>query len=60
MGFKYIPLLFIGLAMTAWGLPAAYRIRSPWHIVAALTALTGVVVALFGVLLLTVPNFFSR
>jgi hypothetical protein len=60
MGFKYIPLLFIGLAMTAWALPASYRLRSPWHIFAALAALAGVIVALFGVLLLSVPNFFSR
>lgn len=60
MGFKYIPLLFVGLAMTAWALPAAYRLRSPWRIFAALAALVGVIATLFGVLLVTVPNFFSR
>jgi len=60
MDYKYIPLLFVGLAMTAWALPAAYRIRSPWRVLAALAALAGVIATLFGVLLLTVPNFFSR
>ena len=60
MNYKYIPLLFVGLAMTAWALPAAYRLRSPWRVLAALAALAGVIATLFGVLLLTVPNFFSR
>jgi len=60
MDYKYIPLLFVGLAMTAWALPAAYRLRSPWRVLAALAALAGVIATLFGVLLLTVPNFFSR
>jgi len=60
MAFKYIPLIIIGLAMTAWALPAAYRLRSPWRVLAALAALAGVIATLFGVLLLTVPNFFSR
>lgn len=60
MGLKYIPLILIGLAMTTWALPASYRLRSPWHILAALAALSGVIVTLFGVLLLAVPNFFSR
>jgi hypothetical protein len=60
MGFKFIPLIIAGLAATAWGLPAAYRLRSPWHILAALAALAGVLATLMGTLLLTVPHFFSR
>jgi len=59
MALKYLPLIIIGLALTAWALPAAYRLSSPWRILAALAALAGVIVTLFGVLLLTVPNFFS-
>jgi hypothetical protein len=59
MGFSYIPLIFIGLAITAWALPASYRISSPWRILAALAALAGVIVSLFGVLLFSVPKFFS-
>lgn len=60
MGFKYIPLIIAGLAMTAWGMPAAYRLRAPWHVLAALAALAGVLATLAGTLLLTVPNFFAR
>jgi len=60
MSVKYIPLIIAGLAVTAWGLPAAYRLRAPWHILAALAALAGVIATLAGTLMLTVPNFFSR
>ena len=60
MGYRYIPLIIAGLAVTAWALPASYRFRSPWRIFAALIALFGVIASLAGVLLLTVPNFFSR
>lgn len=60
MALKYLPLIIIGLAMTALALPASYRLSSPWRILAALAALAGVIATLFGVLLLTVPNFFSR
>ena len=59
MGFKYIPLILAGLAVTAWGMPAAYRLRSPWQIPAALAALAGVVAFLAGTLLLAVPDFFA-
>ncbi|HML76933.1 hypothetical protein [Geobacter sulfurreducens] len=48
-----------GLLATAWGLPAAHRLRRPWGAVAALTALGGVVSALMGVLLAVVPHFFG-
>lgn len=60
MAFKYIPLIIIGLALTGWALPAAYRLNPPWRVLAALAALAGTIAALFGVLLLTVPHFFSR
>lgn len=60
MAFKYIPLIILGLVLTGWALPAAYRLRPPWHILAALAALAGVIATLFGVLLMTVPHFFSR
>ena len=60
MGFKYIALIIAGLVVTAWGLPAAYRLRAPWHILAALAALAGVLATLFGTLMLAVPQFFSR
>jgi hypothetical protein len=43
----------------AWGLPAAHRFCRPWDILAALTVLAGVVAALLGALLVTVPGFFT-
>jgi len=60
MGYKYIPLIIAGVAITAAALPAAYRVRSPWSILAALASLAGVVATLAGVLLFAVPHFFSR
>jgi len=57
-GVKFIPLVIAGLASIIWGVPAAHRIRSPFDIAAALAVLAGVVLAVLGVLLVTVPNFF--
>ncbi len=56
----YIALILAGLALTAWGFPAAYRIRRPWRILAAVAALTGVIATLAGTLLFAVPDFFKR
>ena len=58
MGFKYVPLIIAGVILTAWALPAAYRLSSPWRILAALAALVGVLSTLAGVLLFAIPNFF--
>lgn len=60
MDARYIASIVLGLAVTAWSLPAAYRLRAPWHILAALAALAGILATLMGTLLLTVPGFFSR
>ena len=60
MGYKYLPLIVVGLAMTAVALPAAHRLRSFWAVLAALAALAGVVLSLLGILLVAVPNFFAR
>jgi hypothetical protein len=60
MDARYFALIGLGLALTAWGLPASYRLRRPWHLLAALAALAGVLVFLTGTLLLTVPGFFAR
>lgn len=56
----YIALVLAGLLLTCWGFPAAYRLGRPWHILAAIAALAGVVTSLIGTLLLAVPGFFSR
>lgn len=58
-GLKYIPLIIAGLAAIAWGLPAAHRLRQPFDIGAALLVLAGVVLAVLGVLLVVIPNFFG-
>ena len=57
-GLKYVPLILAGLGAMAWGLPAAHRLRPPWDIVAALAVLAGVVSAVMGVLLVSIPDFF--
>jgi hypothetical protein len=59
MTILYLAMVIIGVAMTAWGLPAAHRLRAPWDILAAVSVLTGGVVAFLGVLLLAVPKFFE-
>jgi len=60
MSFKYIPLIIAGVVLTAWALPASYRLKYPWRLLAALAALAGVLSTLTGVLLFAVPNFLSR
>jgi len=57
-GLKYIPLIIAGLAGIVWGLPAAHRLRRPLDIAAALAVLAGVLLAVMGVLLTIIPNFF--
>ena len=57
-GVKFIPLVIVGLAAIAWGLPAAHRLRQPFDIAAALVVLAGVVAAAMGVLLVIIPDFF--
>lgn len=58
MVMVYLALALCGLALIAWGLPAAHRLRSPLNVVAAAAVLLGVVVALLGVLLFAAPDFF--
>jgi len=59
MDIKYLPVIIVGIAAAAWGLPAAHRLQPPRDIVAALAVLVGVILALLGVLLLAVPGFFQ-
>jgi uncharacterized membrane protein HdeD (DUF308 family) len=58
IGYMYILLIFAGLAATAWGLPAAHRLKSPFDIGAAVVVLCGVIAFALGVLLTFIPNFF--
>ena len=57
-GLKYIPMIIVGLAAVCWGLLAAHRLRPPLDSAASLAVLAGVLVAVLGVLLVTVPHFF--
>jgi hypothetical protein len=55
----HIAMIVAGIVAVFWGLPAAHRLKSPLDIAAALVTLAGVVFALIGVLLTTVPGFFQ-
>ena len=59
IGYQYICLIIAGLAAIYWGLPAAYRLKSPYDAGAALVVLVGVITAVMGVLLTCVPGFFK-
>jgi hypothetical protein len=52
-------LLIAGIALAAWGLPAAHRLKGPYDILAALAVLIGVIIGLCGTLLIMVPDFFK-
>jgi hypothetical protein len=58
-GLLYIPLIIVGLAAIAWGLPAAHRLRRPLDIVAAFVVVAGVLLAVTGILLTVIPHFFG-
>ena len=55
----HLAMIAVGLGAVVWGLPAAQRLQKPWDALAALAVLTGVITALMGTLLLTVPGFFK-
>ncbi len=59
MAIVHVTMIIAGLAVAAWGLPAAHRLRPPRDILAAVAVLAGIVLALLGTLLLTVPDFFK-
>ncbi|MHC1696559.1 MAG: hypothetical protein AB9919_00530 [Geobacteraceae bacterium] len=52
-------LLATGIALIAWGLPAAHRLKSPCTCLAALAVLAGVIAGIIGTLLILVPEFFK-
>jgi hypothetical protein len=55
----HILMITLGFAALCWGLSAAYRLKSPMDIIAAIVTLAGLTVTLLGVLLVTVPGFFQ-
>lgn len=52
-------LIATGIGLTGWGFAAAHRLERPFDLLAALTALAGVILGLAGTLLATVPGFFQ-
>lgn len=59
MVLAYIVMALAGVALAAWGLPAAHRLKSPFDTLAALGALVGVILVLLGTLLAVAPRFFQ-
>lgn len=59
IGYQYIPLIIAGVSATAWGFPAAHRLKRPFDILAALAVLCGVVAFAMGILLTCIPGFFK-
>jgi putative effector of murein hydrolase len=52
-------LVALGIVLAAWGLPAAHRLKGIPGILAAFTVLAGVLLALYGTLIVAVPDFFK-
>ena len=59
MMIGYLIMALAGIALIAWGLPAAHRLKGPLDIAAALAVLVGLVLALLGALLVCAPEFFQ-
>ena len=59
MVVAYVVMALAGVALVAWGLPAAHRLKSPLDIVAAGAVLVGVALLLLGTLLAVAPRFFQ-
>ena len=52
-------MIAAGIGLTGWGFAAAHRLKRPFDLLAALTALAGVILGLSGTLLAAVPGFFQ-
>lgn len=55
----YIVMILAGLFSTGWGIWASHRCSGKKSLLGAILAPLGLVIALLGVLLVCVPNFFS-
>lgn len=54
----YVLLCLAGMALAAWGLPAAHRWPAPGNLLPSLAVLLGTAAAITGVLLTALPHFF--
>ena len=52
-------LITLGIALCAWGIPATHRLKGMPGILAASAVLAGVLLALYGTLLVAAPDFFK-
>jgi len=62
MTILYPVMIIAGVAAAGWGLMESHRPGAPWWrgILASLTVLAAVILALVGTLLLIVPDFFQN
>ena len=58
MIYLYLVMAVTGAMTTGWGLWAAHRFKAPWDSAAAITAVTGLVAFIIGILLAVLPDFF--
>ena len=59
MTFVYLAMITAGVIGMAWGFHGAHTLRKPWDILAAAVVLFGVIIAVMGTLLISVPGFFE-
>lgn len=55
----YILMIGSGVFMIGWGFWAAYNARKPIDIIGAILTPVGLLLALAGIILLWIPNFFG-
>ena len=58
--FLSVAMIIAGVAGVARGLPAAHRLQGLKGVLAAMAVLSGLILALLGVLLLIIPGFFEN
>ncbi|MBN2053382.1 hypothetical protein JW905_00585 [bacterium] len=59
MNYYYLLVILVGLAGLGWGFWASFEARKPFNILGAVLTPLSLLVALLGVLLLCVPDFFQ-
>ena len=55
----YVLMIIAGIPLVGWGFWASYNARKPWDIAGAILIPAGLIIALLGVLLTAVPDFFK-
>jgi len=55
----YVIMIIAGVAALAFGFWASYNAKKPWDIVGAVSLPLSLIIALLGILLTCVPDFFK-